>query len=87
MSEKPTKALDESRRKFLQTAGLVPAALYLDGCASAGGQKSSTGPIACSQNSMMDFVAAPLDTVRIGLIGMGRRGLPMLRLFLAIDGV
>ncbi len=87
MSEKPTKPLDESRRKFLQTAGLVPAALYLDGCASAGGQKSSTDSIAGSQNSMMDFVAAPLDTVRIGVIGMGRRGLPMLRLFLAIEGV
>ena len=87
MSKKSTKPLDESRRIFLQTAGLVPAALYLDGCASAGGQKSSTGSVAGNQDSMMDFVAAPLDTVRIGLIGMGRRGLPMLRLFLAIDGV
>ena len=55
MSEKPTKPLDESRRKFLQTAGLVPAALFLDGCASAGGQKSSTDSIAGNQNSMMDF--------------------------------
>jgi len=87
MPDKPVKPLSRSRRNFLKNASLVPAALYLDGCASGGGQKSKPGGTGGAVNSMMDYSAAPLDKIRIGLIGMGRRGLPMLRLLLAIDGV
>jgi len=76
-----------SRRKFLQTASLVPAALYLDGCASSGGQKENVNNRGDTAGSMIDYAHEPLDKVRIGIIGMGRRGLPMMRLLLAIDGV
>ena len=83
MPDKPVKPAGRSRREFLKSAGLVPAALYLDGCASGGGQKSNQA----TAESMLDHAAPPFGTVRIGLIGMGRRGLPMLRLLLALDGV
>ena len=86
MSQKPVKPLSPSRRNFLKSAGLVPATLYLDGCATTGDQEDMS-PGDGFASSMMDYAAAPLDTVRIGIIGMGRRGLPMLRLLLAIDGV
>jgi hypothetical protein len=86
MPEKSDRQLSHSRRNFLKGASLVPAALYLDGCA-AGGQKTDTGARGSIGGSMMDYSIAPLTTVRVGLIGMGRRGLPMLRLLLAIHGV
>ena len=85
MPDKPVKPPGRSRRDFLKGAGLVPAALYLDGCAADGGRK--TDPSLAAGGSMLDHPAPALDTVRVGLIGMGRRGLPMLRLLLAIDGV
>jgi len=83
MPDKPVKPAGRNRREFLKGAGLVPAALYLDGCAAGGGQKTNDS----SAGSMLDHSAPPFDTVRVGLIGMGRRGLPMSRLLLAIDGV
>ena len=86
MPEKSVKPLSHSRRNFLKSAGLVPAALYLDGCA-AGGQKTNASTTDSAGGSMMNHSIAPLESVRVGLIGMGRRGLPMLRLLLAIDGV
>ena len=36
---------------------------------------------------MFTYAALPLDTVRCGVIGLGERGMPMLRTLLAIDGV
>ena len=87
MPEKPVKPLHHSRRNFLKSASLVPAALYLDGCASTGGQKTSSSLSNGTVSSVMDHSAPPLHKIRVGLIGMGRRGLPMLRLLLAIDGV
>ena len=87
MPNKPVKPLRHSRRNFLKSASLVPAALYLDGCASTGGQKTSSRSSTGAVSSMMDHSIPPLDKIRVGLIGMGRRGLPMLRLLLALDGV
>jgi hypothetical protein len=86
MSEETGKPLSNSRREFLKGASVAPAALYLDGCA-AGGQKTGTATSSGPPGSMSNYPHAPLDTVRVGIIGMGRRGLPMLRLLLAIDGV
>lgn len=83
MTNTPGKLPSKSRRDFLKSASLVPAAMYLDGCAAGGGQKSGSS----TATSMMDYADRSFDTVRVGMIGMGRRGLPMLRLFLAIDGV
>ena len=84
MPEQTKNPPRQSRRKFLRTAGLVPAALYLDGYATDGGQNvgNDTG-----SGAMIDYAAPPLDTVRVGIIGAGRRGLPMMRLLFAIDGV
>lgn len=87
MPEKPAKPLSLGRRNFLKGASLVPAALYLDGCASGGRQQMYPGAGDGAAGSMMEHSVAPLGTVRVGMIGMGRRGLPMLRLLLAIDGV
>lgn len=87
MPNKPVKPLRHSRRNFLKSASLVPAAIYLDGCASTGGQKTSSRSSTGAVSSMMDHSIPPLDKIRVGLIGMGRRGLPMLRLLLALDGV
>jgi hypothetical protein len=87
MSRKTTKPQSEDRRTFLKSAGLLPAALYLDGGASDGRETNATVESAAATESMTTYAAPPIDTVRIGLIGLGQRGLPMLRLFLAIDGV
>ena len=70
MSEELTKPPRHSRRKFLKSAGLVPAALYLDGCAATGGQKTRPAAGSGVAGSMMDYSHPPLDTVRVGIIGM-----------------
>jgi hypothetical protein len=75
MSEESGKPLSNSRREFLKGASVAPAALYLDGCA-AGGQKTGTATSSGTPGSMSNYPHAPLDTVRVGIIGMGRRGLP-----------
>lgn len=76
---------NRERRAFLKAAGLASAALYLDGCATNGaGGGALQGDAA---GAMTTYAAPPLDTVRIGVIGAGSRGIPMMRLLFAIDGV
>ena len=74
MPEDRLKPQRQSRRTFLKSAGLVPAAMYLDGHATEGGQKTNPG----AAGTMIDQASPPMEQVRVGLIGMGRRGLPML---------
>jgi hypothetical protein len=87
LPKKTARPANSGRRTFLKSASLVPAALYLDGCATSTVDSSTPADPVATGESMTEFVVPPLDTVRLGLIGMGRRGLPMLRLLLAIDGV
>jgi hypothetical protein len=88
MSNQAVKPIDKSRRSFLKAASAVPAGLYLDGCATA--QTEAPVPVvelASDGGAMMGHVAPTLDTVRVGVIGAGRRGSTILRLLSAIDGV
>lgn len=92
MPESLARHLQTSRRKFLQRASLLPAALYLNGCATpedtvAGDSPNRSRIDPTMGRTMIDQAAIPLDTVRIGVIGAGRRGVPMMKLLLAIDGV
>ena len=87
MTDETNQPKNHDRRRFLKSASLIPAALYLDGCASEPVEPGMQPAFAAPQGSMADYAAPPLSTVRIGVIGAGRRGLPMLRLLLAIDGV
>ena len=85
MTDDTSKPGNESRREFLKMAGLLQAGLALGPPAVNAGQVDESK--AAETATMFDFAAAPMDTVRLGLIGMGRRGLQMSGLWLAIDGV
>ena len=87
MSDNNTKPKNQDRRTFLKCASMVPAAMYLKGCGGDGASTGESSLPATAGPTMIDHAAAPLDKVRVALIGAGRRGLPMLRLLLAIDGV
>lgn len=76
---------NRDRRTLLKVAGLASAALYLDGCAT--GDTAGRPALGTSVGAMTNYAAPPLETVRIGVIGAGRRGNPMMRLLFAIDGV
>ena len=78
MTNKKSSAANYSRRSFLKRAGLLSAAASLSACTSR------TPPAGAA--TMMEFAADPLATVRVGVIGAGRRGLFMMRLLLAVDG-
>ena len=89
MTDETRKPNDPKRRAFLRNAGLLPAGLYLQAHASeaAGGQASDDAHAAATGESMGTHVAPILDTVRVGVIGAGRRGSTILRLLADIDGV
>ncbi len=87
MSKHRMKPVDKSRRNFLKAASAVPAGLYLQGFAQPVVATGSSEPPSANGGSMMSYVAPRLDTVRVGVIGAGRRGSTILRLLTAIDGV
>ncbi|MDH3441086.1 MAG: Gfo/Idh/MocA family oxidoreductase, partial [Gammaproteobacteria bacterium] len=87
MTDKTNKPSSPERRRFLKTAGLVPAGLYLQASASSASGQESGQQTASGAESMMGYVAPVLDTVRVGVIGAGRRGKTILRLLAGIDGV
>ncbi len=81
MSEKTVNPVSPKRREFLKNAALVPAGLYVSGCVTTGESTTSAAPAGTGvAGSMIDYAVAPLDKVRIAIVGVGRRGLPMLRL-------
>ncbi len=79
MSSNAIKPADPGRRKFLKNASLGTAGLFLESCASTRDPGNAA--------SMADYAAPKLDTVRVGVIGTGRRGTTMLNLLSGIDGV
>ena len=85
MTDRKNSPSSPERRRFLKTAGLVPAGLYLQ-ANSAAGQEPDLRPESGTE-TMLGHVAPVLDTVRVGVIGAGRRGTTILRLLAGIDGV
>lgn len=61
----------------------------LAGATAIAGAAAAKAPIAGKRRagSMFAYAAPRLDTVRCGVIGLGERGTPMLKILLAIDGV
>ena len=87
MSEDPVNSIDKSRRSFLKAAGAVPAGLYLPAYATAAERSQPTGQPDSGGGSMMNHIAPSLVTVRVGVIGAGRRGSTIMRLLTSVDGI
>lgn len=87
MSKQKPKSIDRGRRQFLRAAGAVPAGLYLDAYASVEAPQRLAANSSTDGGAMMGYVAPHLDTLRVGVIGAGRRGFNILRLLSGIDGV
>ena len=76
---------DKGRRRFLKSTLAAGAAAGLSAHASGGsGEPESARP--AGSRSVMNLVAPSLDTVRVGLIGVGERGVGFVRHFCNIDG-
>ena len=73
MTDKTHRPVNPNRRKFLKDASLIPAGLYL-GASAAGASAQGSSPQSGAGETMMDYAAPALDTVRVGVIGAGRRG-------------
>jgi shikimate 5-dehydrogenase len=72
------------RREFLQTSTLFAAGIALAGCA---GKASRDNARTLTNSSLVGFCAAPMETVRIGFIGVGGRGSGLIREFMRCPGV
>lgn len=57
MFRKAMKPQSEDRRTFLKSAGLLPAVLYLDGCATNGRETKTTAESAATAGSMTTYAA------------------------------
>ncbi|WP_193165126.1 Gfo/Idh/MocA family protein [Microbulbifer hainanensis] len=78
-----------NRRKFLK-AGLTAAAVATAaGCSTAASIRASAkaGPRAKGQQSVAGLVVPRMETVRVGLIGLGQRGVGHVAHFANLDGV
>jgi len=79
-----------SRRDFLRIAAGGAAAIGFGVSGSFGRSDIDVGdisPRAPGQQSVMGLVCEPLETVRIGVIGLGMRGMEAVSRLLYIDGV
>ncbi len=78
-----------SRREFLSIAGATTAGIGLAAAASAATPAvSSSDPVGkAGQQRVFGLKHPPLSTVRIGLIGVGGRGMALLGNLLALEGV
>ena len=76
---------DRGRRKFLKSTLAVGATAGLSARAmESGGEAESARP--AGSGSVMNLAAQGLDTVRVGLIGVGERGVGFVRHFCNIEG-
>ncbi|MFD1215424.1 MULTISPECIES: Gfo/Idh/MocA family protein [Microbulbifer] len=73
------------RRKFLKAGVTAVAATAAAGCATS--QGSGAMLRAKGQKSVMGLVVPPMETVRVGFIGVGERGVGAVKHFCNIDGV
>lgn len=74
------------RRKFLLSMAASTAAVAVAGCASSGNQSGLLGAKRQGK-SVMGLVAPSMETVRVGFIGVGRRGSGHVAHFCNIEGV
>ncbi len=65
---------DETRREFLKLAGSLSAGLMLAAAGCTGGAKTQGKTHAATGAAAAALSAGPIDTVRIGMIGVGDRG-------------
>ncbi|MEV0081514.1 Gfo/Idh/MocA family oxidoreductase [Saccharopolyspora sp. NPDC050642] len=75
-----------SRRTLLRTGAVAGAGLGLADLAAGSAAAQQAWP-AAKGDSMVGVPFEPLDTVRVGIIGLGNRGASMLPLFLELEGV
>lgn len=88
MNEETKKPVDPERRKFLRSASLVPAGLVLGACATTGEERlTATAKPIIANTTMMGHTIPALETVRVGVIGAGRRGTTILTLLASIEGL
>ena len=74
-----------NRRRFLKSTLAIGAAAGIAACTRSE-IPASAPPRSAGAMPMMDFVAPPMDRVRIGIIGVGNRGTGFVRHFCNIDG-
>ena len=88
MTDETRNPANPQRRKFLRNAGLIPAGIWVDAASIAKTRNEDAGTVGTSgSTTMMNYVAPVLDTIRVGVIGAGRRGTTILRLLAGIDGI
>ncbi|MFP4366581.1 MAG: Gfo/Idh/MocA family protein [bacterium] len=79
-----------NRRDFIKLSGLAGIGLAGSGIAGCATQSGSQEPFRLSHNqsfNMAGYAAPKLETVRIGVIGLGNRGSGALRRLVRIEGV
>lgn len=74
---------DPDRRRFLQTTLAIGAAAGLSALASP---ESVSRPRPGGNRSVMELAAPPLETVRVGPIGVGERGVGFVHHLCNIEG-
>jgi hypothetical protein len=82
--------METNRRDFLKLTGLAGVGLTGAGLAGFAGQSRDKAPFRQSHDqkfNMSGYAAPKLETVRIGLIGVGSRGFGALRRHVRIEGV
>jgi hypothetical protein len=82
---------NNNRRSFLKGAATLSAGLVVAACASeeknkASSKKKSKLYAPSTNKSVMDLVVSKMAVVRIGWIGVGRRGTNLMRLMCNIEG-
>ncbi|MBW3555050.1 MAG: Gfo/Idh/MocA family oxidoreductase, partial [Gemmatimonadetes bacterium] len=79
---------DIRRRDFIRTAAVTGASLALGGCIPGGVETPRRG-VSTSPHPGINllFTAPPIDTVRMGFVGVGHQGSAHVRNFLRIPGV
>jgi predicted dehydrogenase len=78
--EQPRRTGSWSRRSFLQRTAAGGLGLSVAGAGSARGEPSATP-------EAVPFAARPLETVRVGFVGVGLQGCSHIRTLLRIEGV
>ncbi|WKD50891.1 Gfo/Idh/MocA family protein [Microbulbifer spongiae] len=75
------------RRNFLKASLAAATAAATAGCATTTGRGVIGGSPLTGQKSVMGLVVPPMETVRVGFIGVGQRGVGAVKHFCNIDGV
>ena len=77
---------DIDRRKFISTTLTIGAVAGLYACVDTKSTPAASSSRAGGANSVMGLIAPRMDRVRVGLIGLGQRGVGFVRHFSHIEG-